>query len=83
MEITGIGKRIVYIDRRLQYNYEVDDVTITKASSHCCYDCNSSMHISIQIHRIDDIISQLWSCNNCSFNWKEIWSSYGQRLWSA
>jgi hypothetical protein len=25
---------------------------------------------------------QLWTCNSCNFNWKEIWSSYSQSIWS-
>jgi predicted RNA-binding Zn-ribbon protein involved in translation (DUF1610 family) len=77
-------KGLYYTDHRLQYNYAIDDIPITKVSSYCCHNCNSSMNISIHACRIDDITCiQLWSCNNCGFIWKEIWSSYGQQLWSA
>jgi hypothetical protein len=32
---------------------------------------------------VDTIQSiQLWICNNCGFNWKQIWSSYSQSIWS-
>ncbi len=25
---------------------------------------------------------QLWTCNNCNFKWRDIWSSFGQPIWS-
>jgi hypothetical protein len=51
----------------------------TKVASHCCPNC-----LTLQRHRIDNTNSiQLWTCNNCHFNWKEIWSSYSQSMWSS
>jgi hypothetical protein len=46
-----------------------------------CHNCNLSSYLTIRRHRIDDVNSiQLWSCSNCGFKWKEIWSSYGRSL---
>ena len=25
---------------------------------------------------------QLWTCNSCNFKWRDIWSSFGQPIWS-
>ena len=51
--------------------------------SYGCPNCNSSNCLTIQRRRIDKVNSiQMWSCNNCAFNWKDIWSSYGQSIWS-
>jgi C4-type Zn-finger protein len=77
-------KRLSHTEHRLQYNYAVDDIPSTNVSSYSCHNCNSSMNISIHRHKLDTMNSiQLWSCNECGFRWKEIWSSYGQRPWSA
>ena len=55
----------------------------TKEPSYGCPNCNSTNSLTLQRRRIDKTSSiQLWSCNNCGFKWKEIWSSYGQSIWS-
>ena len=62
---------------------EADHYQPAKVLSHSCHNCNSSNGLTIQRCRIDDTNSiQSWSCNNCGFKWQEIWSSYGQPLWS-
>jgi DNA-directed RNA polymerase subunit M/transcription elongation factor TFIIS len=57
----------------------------TKGLTYCCPNCNYSMYIyRFKRHGIDNINStQLWSCNNCGFKWKEMWSSYSQSIWSS
>jgi hypothetical protein len=25
---------------------------------------------------------QLWTCNNCNSKWRDMWSSFGQPIWS-
>ena len=54
----------------------------------CCYyyscpNCKSCDGFKIRRHKIDNVhFIQLKSCNSCHFNWKEIWSSYSQSIWS-
>ena len=56
---------------------------LTKVPSYCCPDCKSHGCLTVKRRRIDKTNSiQLWSCNICSFKWKEIWSWYGQSIWS-
>jgi transcription elongation factor Elf1 len=53
------------------------------ASSYYCHNCNSSNCLTIQRRRIDNIRSiQFWSCSNCGFKWQDLWSSYGEDIWS-
>jgi hypothetical protein len=53
---TDMKKRLFHTEHRLQYNYAVDDIPITKWSSYSCY-CNSSTNISIHRHRLDTMNS--------------------------
>jgi DNA-directed RNA polymerase subunit M/transcription elongation factor TFIIS len=63
---------------------ETEQQHITKVSPYCCHNCNSSMYISIQRHRIDNLYSlQFWTCNKCGFKWKEIWLSPSNSIWSS
>jgi Zn-finger protein len=57
---------------------------LIKASSYCsCPNCKLPGCLTGKRHRIDNTNSiQLWSCNLCHFNWKEIWSSYSRCIWS-
>ena len=76
-------KRLYRTQHRLEYNYAVDDIPSAKFYSNSCHNCNSSTKISVHRHRVDNTNSvQFWSCNECGFKWKEIWSSYGLRSWS-
>jgi hypothetical protein len=55
----------------------------TKVTSYCCHNCNASNYLSIKRRRINNRQSfQLWSCSNCGFKWKEIWSSHSKSVWS-